>query len=168
MTNRVVSERIELNASIKDLEQKIESRINKMDAIKKDRESLQDYVAQMEGNRNYEASVTEVQELPRGHYVTNCGRCNVTCHDNCAYGDGESKKHCSAMNSDGYCTVCSCHWSHHTSMTYKFVPVQRTKTRIVKELIEKYQAGKDGKDAILIALQNSEKECEKISDEIRN
>merc|ERR1711860_108502 len=101
-------------------------------------------------NKNFQYTVTQdkivKQDLPSGVHVTNCLRCNWTCHYNCAYSDDSDKQHCCAM-SGGNCTVCDnkCHWTQHKNMRYSMVVSQETVTKTSEELRSKYESAKKKK-----------------------
>ena len=77
--------------------------------------------------------------LKPGLYTTTCLLCNRTCYNNCPYADNEKKK-CAAMDSNGYCTVCSkkCPWTLHTNVPYviKYTEIEEEVT--LEELKKKY------------------------------
>lgn len=50
--------------------------------------------------------------------VTKCHNCiNSNCHQDCNYGDNETKKDCSAMDKNGNCTICplKCSYLAHSN-----------------------------------------------------
>ena len=67
-----------------------------------------------------------------GKFVTNCTVCHgiPSCHDDCVYEKDGDKKHCSAMDNNGDCMHCKCHWSKHTNMKYKLGKESHTQTYI--------------------------------------
>ena len=79
----------------------------------------------------------QVVDVEYNGNVTKCLNCAGieakglgNCHIGCAYGDGEDKKSCSSMDSDGYCNKCNCSWndqvnSHHYKET-KDVEIRTT------------------------------------------
>ena len=67
-------------------------------------------------------------EERRKYNVTQCTKCSGVdgiCHKRCAFGSGEDKKHCCAMDDNGYCTNCKCHWSVHVNSDIEYVPATR-------------------------------------------
>ena len=69
-----------------------------------ERQIFEKFKADEVANKDYEADVSVAgseTEYLNGTFVTNCGVCNTTCHDNCAYADDDDKASCSAMEPQG-------------------------------------------------------------------
>ena len=85
--------------------------------------------AEIQANKDFTEWETEqhiVKEtLPSGSYVTNCLKCNCTCHQNCPYPNDENKKRCSVMDRAGYCKVYMCpghcHWTTYDNNSFQYV-----------------------------------------------
>lgn len=67
-----------------------------------------------------EPEIVKKQTDP-GKFVTNCLKCNYTCHYPCCIAPPSDKKGCGAMSGEN-CTVCpsKCHYSDHTNNSFLF------------------------------------------------
>jgi len=43
----------------------------------------------------------ECKKAPLGQNITNCVKCNETCHESCAYSDDNDKQRCCAIGANG-------------------------------------------------------------------
>lgn len=99
--------------------------------LRKELEIVKTHKQDIEYNKDFEYEAEETKQiqilLEPGRHVTNCLRCNLTCHKNCAYADNDDKRLCSAMY-NGYCTVCigKCIWSNHKNSKYYFAYQRKT------------------------------------------
>lgn len=148
LTKKLLKEREHFKTIIFSIHNQIKIGLTKQAQLKKERNTLQDHKSDIAKNKNFEYEVNEMHQtqvdLDPGIHVTNCIKCNVTCHENCAFGNDDDKYKCSAMN-DGNCKVCSknCAWSDHKNaryiIKYRMIKVKKTYT----EMKEKYQKAGD-------------------------
>lgn len=91
--------------------------------------------AAIDANQNVTITVNKQAnyDVRTGPNHTRCNICQQLCHENCAFGDGDDKKNCCMMNSNGHCTKSGCghFWQSHTN--YRFT---ETKTRHWTEQVE--------------------------------
>uniref|UniRef100_A0A0E9XXY7 Uncharacterized protein n=1 Tax=Anguilla anguilla TaxID=7936 RepID=A0A0E9XXY7_ANGAN len=126
LTKEVLSERKQLEATVEGVQPLIQMGLAKLNEIQETREALRQHQSAINAHKNFtyevEISVPKKVTLKTGVHVTNCLKCNYTCHDDCAYANDDDKIRCSAMK-NFYCTVCpgKCIWSVHHNMTYKIV-----------------------------------------------
>lgn len=95
----------------------------------------------LEDNKDFEYETVETKqylvELPRGHYVTNCLKCNMTCHENCTIADDQLPR-CPAM-SNSYCKVCKCLCSNHKNTPYVIKYTTETVKKNLTDMKKKYE-----------------------------
>uniref|UniRef100_A0A0E9XXZ0 Uncharacterized protein n=1 Tax=Anguilla anguilla TaxID=7936 RepID=A0A0E9XXZ0_ANGAN len=118
--------------------------LSKLNEIQETRLALDQHQSAINANKDFtyevEITVSKKVDLPPRVYVTNCHKCNYTCHDKCAIADDNDKINCWAMT-DSYCTVCpgKCIWNVHYNMKYKFVIEMKKETRTYENLKKKYE-----------------------------
>lgn len=104
-------------------------------------------------------------------YVTNCMKCNMTCHAICAYDNNEDKVKCSAMDSEGQCRICTnnCHWSSHHNADHYFEVSWVEEWVIPQELVNEW-GGKNGsvEKAILNSLDSLEEKQRSVNKLLEN
>ncbi|WAR10123.1 TIF1A-like protein [Mya arenaria] len=146
LTSDVLQERNRVEITVKNLQQKLEIGLMKIDELKTEMKIFDENKNSIKDNKNFKYTVTVMQQrkkdLPSGLHVTNCLNCNFTCHNNCRIADDEKKYKCSAMQRDvGTCKYCpeNCHWKYHKNSSYVFdyVPVKEEKT--YAEMQKKYE-----------------------------
>lgn len=81
-------------------------------------------------NKDFEYKVKVIKQkkidLPTGKFVTNCLKCNFTCHYACDIAENNKKFQCAAMDNEGSqnakCKVCpnKCRWNFHINNPYQF------------------------------------------------
>ncbi|KAG7163271.1 uncharacterized protein LOC121872899 isoform X2 [Homarus americanus] len=78
--------------------------------------------------------------------VTNCVKCNMTCHYPCPISDDNDKAKCWAIT-NGYCRICpgNCSWDLHKNMSFRYEHTSVKETRTVQELLDRYQKAKQNK-----------------------
>lgn len=88
----------------------------------------------------------EIEATPLRRYVTNCLKCNFTCHDSrCSCANPSDKQHCCAMDSSGHCTVCPnrCCWSLHQNSRHRYVVKTQRVTKTAAELRAGYRMAQE-------------------------
>ncbi|EDR22376.1 hypothetical protein, conserved [Entamoeba dispar SAW760] len=100
-------------------------------------------------------------ELEVGKQVTNCLRCNRTCHYPC-WIEGDVKDGCACIGDNGYCKVCGCHYTQHANGKYRFDYITETKQQTAQEVLERYNEGKKGMASAENLLNKLEDEYIKI------
>ena len=145
LTREVLYEREQLEILIQDLQKQVRAGMNKMNSLRKEMDILHRHKDAIEANKDFEYTVEEEKmicikmEGENRRYVTNCLKCNYTCHPRCAYANDDDKQYCSAMDrSTGYCRICpdKCHWSSHKNNDFYYEP----KTVLIKKTYSEMQA----------------------------
>ncbi|XP_020891889.1 uncharacterized protein LOC110231237 [Exaiptasia diaphana] len=163
LTKEVLKEREQLECLIQGLQTQIQLGLSKVDQLHQEERIMKLHEKDIETNKDFTYEITETRQrkidLPRGTHTTNCLRCNMTCHDDCAYADDADKKDCCAMNSSGYCKVCpsGCYWNNHKNNPYRFelYEVQVTKTSDeIKKRYKEAESKKTQKEEIMSGLTN--------------
>jgi hypothetical protein len=145
-STEVIEKRRQIEETAGILLSQVEKGLNKMEECRSEIAILEKFKTQMTDNKDFrykrKKHVQNLIPLEKGLHTMNCLRCNVTCHDNCAYANDEDKAHCVAMNSDGYCEVCEdhCYWDKHKSTPFiiKWEEVEEECTN--DEMMKKYKS----------------------------
>ncbi|XP_048013223.1 uncharacterized protein LOC125246312 [Megalobrama amblycephala] len=139
LTREVLKERQQLEVLVEGLQPQINAGLMKLDEIKKTRAALEQHKAEMDANKDfeYEVEVNAPKQIENNtdYYLTNCQKCNFTCHETCKIADDRKRFFCSAM-ADGKCTVCpgKCHWKVHFNQEYRWEYVTEKKKETYQEL----------------------------------
>ena len=125
---------------------------------------MERYINQKDINKDFQTEIevpkiVKQQYTQKGVFVTNCTKCTdaKSCHDDCRIEKDEEKHRCIAMNSDGYCKHCKCHWSDHRNMEIV----------TVEEMLEKYKDADKNEKSEKNVIKNVEHEQQKLSDEFQ-
>ncbi|XP_056311176.1 uncharacterized protein LOC130222672 [Danio aesculapii] len=144
LTREVLKERKQLEVLVEGLQPQINAGLTKLDEIRKTRAALEQNKAKMEANKDfeYELEVTVPKQIENtsNYYLTNCQKCNFTCHDSCIIPNDSDKHGCCAMK-DGNCTVCpgKCVWNVHFNQKYKWDYVTEKRKETYHDLKERYK-----------------------------
>ncbi|CAF3803842.1 unnamed protein product, partial [Adineta steineri] len=174
LTKEVLTERQHLEAFVQGIQPQIKLGLHKLEVLRQETKILQDHVNDIEKNKSFTYTVEVPKQrqvnLPKGQFVTNCLRCNHTCHYPCTITKDTEKYLCAAMNNhtiSATCTVCpdKCPWNSHYNNPYQFELYQEKETRTVEDMKKRYQqAAKDGKtklnifEALKLDFQETQRE----------
>ncbi|KAK3753606.1 hypothetical protein QZH41_004192 [Actinostola sp. cb2023] len=150
LTNEVIKEREQLECLVQGVQVKIQAGLCKVEELDQEKRVLKLHEKDMETNKDFTYEIEKTRQrkvdLDVGEYVTNCLKCNFTCHYPCMIPNDEDKSSCAAMNyrytALANCGVCpmQCHWRQHVNNTYRFefytVKLQKTSD----ELKSRYNA----------------------------
>ena len=140
MTNEVLQERERLETTVKGLKPQIDEGLATMERMRQEKIILETHKSEIAANKNFTRTVQvpkiNKRDVDQGKYVTNCNVCNFTCHSDCIYNDNRDKKHCSAMDTYGNCTVCKgkCNWERHTNNSFYFEATTESKFTTLADL----------------------------------
>lgn len=150
LTKEVLEERKQLEAIMQSLQPQIQAILGKIGTLQQEERIMEQHKADIAANRNFTYTVTEPKiekhdTLP-GQHVTNCLKCNFTCHKDCAFANNDEKRHCSAMSGE-YCEICpkKCHWSCHVNNPFWFDVTEVTVRKTYADLKKRYEAAMTGK-----------------------
>ncbi|XP_042300179.1 uncharacterized protein LOC121918151 [Sceloporus undulatus] len=144
LTKEVLRERKELETALAGLQAQIKIVCVKVEELRKTQEVLDLHKKDVEANKDfeYEIEVTESVKEPTGLYVTNCRKCNFTCHFPCLTPWNLLLRFCSAISFfSGTCNVCPgrCSVSNHFKAQYRLLHQVVKKTKTFEELKKKYE-----------------------------
>lgn len=152
LTKEVLGERTKLQMTVVSLQNMIKIGLGKLSNLQKEKDMLNRIADDMKGSENH----TEVVEVPKiikidlnpKEHVTNCIKCNMTCHYPCYIPDDSNKARCWAMTNN-YCRICvsKCKWDMHKNMKFRFETKYTKENRTVDELMKRYNVAKSGKAA---------------------
>ena len=101
----------------------------------------------------YETTEWVCKEYTVPYNNTQCKDCVKTCHQDCAFGNDDGKRHCCMMSSSsGLCSSCGCHWLKHINSKKVYEVVPRTVTKTNLDLKRKYEVTNSSKTAAEQAL----------------
>ena len=166
LTKEVLNEREHLETVIQGLLPQIKTVMSTMDELQQEEkvlERLQVEASDLE-NQDFKYTVTVVHQqkigLDPGEYVTNCMKCNFTCHYPCALPNNDQKCWCAAMNwpeagENSVCEVCpgKCEWRIHENTQYRIEGYEEEEERTLDELLEKFETVKSDKDAVKVTVE---------------
>ncbi len=170
LTKEVLDERKRLEITIIGLEPRINDGLSKLDELRQTEIIIQQREAEIETNKNFKFTIDvptqKRSKAPNGKYNTTCLQCHITCHHDCAFANDDEKADCVAMNSDGYCNICKCHWSKHSNTDYVFEPTTEKKTKTLKDLQQKYHTAVKGMSKAQSMLSNIKDEFEEVAEDV--
>ena len=144
MTKSVLEMRTKIQLTIQKLQEEITTGLNKLEQLKEEVNIVLMHKSTIEQNKNFQYTVTEDtikhEKISSGTYITNCVKCNTTCHYPCGFPDNQDKIYCAAIT-NGKCTICNlkCLWNHHVNNDFRIITVQVTKVKDSMDLKQKYQ-----------------------------
>ena len=138
LSRDVLKEREHLECIVAGLQQRIKDGVAKIDELNQVKQILKAHEADILKNKNFKYKVTVTRQRKvdisgKGTFVTNCQRCNFTCHKHCGVSD---KRHCAVMISSGYCQVCPgrCFWTMHRNNPFYFETYEVEEERMLDDL----------------------------------
>ena len=122
LSREVLSLRNHLQIRIKSLHDRITEGLNLISNIRQTIDTIKIHAKDVNSSKNFELKVpaTRLKKVDTENNVTTCSNCKYTCHSDCGYSNNADKRHCCAMDSNGYCGVCpdKCWWDCHTNEHY--------------------------------------------------
>ena len=171
-TLSVLQDRECIEVELQGLQENVQRLLVKRENIRRETEIYKQHQANKDANENSEYEVEEHAlkkvQLEPGTYVTNCLKCNFTCHYPCAYANDADKIRCSAMR-NGKCTACpkNCKWDNHVNNQHR---IEFETKKVTKTYTEIYKRFRDfgrmviGMEPILEGLK---REAEEASNQIQ-
>jgi len=148
LTREVLLEIKQLETAIHRFQQQIDTGVSKLEEFQKEEQVLQLQEANIASNKDYTYTVEITKQrkvqLPPDKYVTNCVKCNYTCHKDCTISHNSEMKSCSVMENQGEssakCKVCpnKCAWNCHISQPYYFEIYKETEIKILEHMKGQY------------------------------
>ncbi|XP_028973141.2 uncharacterized protein LOC114830231 [Esox lucius] len=145
MTVDVLTHRIQLEALVNNLQERIKMIEGKQALLKQTRNELKKYKKEMDENKDFEITVTESYKervTIQGQWMKKAVCC-LTCEENCHYPGctiAKSPSWCEVMK-NGFCTSCTgkCPVSNHVRENWRFVQKNKEITRTHNDLKKKYE-----------------------------
>ena len=163
LTREVLKEREHLECIVSGLQQQIKNGMAKIDELNQEKQVLKSHEADILKNKDFTYKVTvckqrKVSICEKDTFVTNCQKCNFTCHKNCHISNNNQKRNCAAMDSLGNCKTCpgKCHWTMHHNNSYYFETYEEEEERTSKKLKANFQSAiirKSGIQEMIIKLE---------------
>ena len=176
LTRAVLKERQSLESIVAGLQKRIKDGIAKIDELNQEEQVLREHEADILKNKDFTYKVKiakhrKVDIAGQGWYVTNCQKCNFTCHSSCIYSNNRDKHMCSAMDGNGTkasCKVCpgKCHWTQHDNTPYYFETYEEEETRTSNDLKQRFQDASTKKTGVQGMISKLEKELEDLYNEV--
>ena len=174
MTRQVLTERQQLEVAVIGFQDQVKIGLSKLKQMQEEERILLKHKADVEANKNFTYTIDEeIAEKIKieNEFVTNCLKCNYTCHYPCGIRHDEQKHGCAAMKGSGesaYCGVCpgGCGWREHYNKNYRIITTMKTVTKTAKDLKIKYNVAEAGKKAVENMVKNIEEALEYVHDEI--
>ena len=182
LSKEVLEKREQLHIRIQDLKQKINLGVINLDQLKTDRKTVEDHKEKIKNNEKFTYQRKSVKRVMvkiegSGRFVTNCTKCNYTCHFPCTR-QSAAKKMCAAMANRGkdnaYCVICPqhCSWKDHVNDGVRLKDEEFTETLTDEYLKTEYYKATSEKNKIETMIKNLEKELDSVSidlmDNIKN
>ncbi|CAF0939829.1 unnamed protein product [Rotaria sordida] len=161
LTKEVLTERQHLEAIVQGIQPQIQFGLNKLEELRQEIQVIKAHGNDILQNKKFQYKIKMTKQrkidLPSNTYVTNCIKCNYTCHYPCGIPNDKEKYNCDAMVNKGLnasCSICpgKCIWNSHFNNTYRFELYQEDETRTSEEMKKRYEkARNDGKTALNLA-----------------
>ncbi|CAD8084318.1 unnamed protein product [Paramecium primaurelia] len=159
LTREVILERKQLQNIIIHLRPDIQNQLNLITEIENQVEIIQKLTTDQFESKNFKFSqkgydIVKVDLKPK-EYVTNCVKCNSTCHYPCAIPESKEKQNC-----------CKC-WEDHQNMSFRFEVKEKFTEVVLEDLKKRHQESsqikltKDYlKDQLSKELQKNKQKCQ--------
>ena len=191
-TKCVLTNRHQIEIIMEELRKKITEKLEKINELNAEKETLETHKSEAEMNKNFEYEVTVSKslrkKLPPGQKALNCNYCRTSCNYPCEL-ENEDVYNCIVMNSHdplvACCTVCpaQCGWEQHMLESSRYENVKLKEIRTMKSLKSRFETAKDNielsgkrindlKDQVLRTQKESlikieqAKECKKRLEEL--
>ena len=155
LTREVLDQREHLEVVIIGLHDQIQAGMLKINNLKREQQILRENEEKIKANENFmyevEEECMEKVKLDLETYVTNCSRCNFTCHHPCSIPNDGNKYLCAAMNipknETTTCSVCPgrCAWQQHNNAEYRLEFKRKKVQKCYENVKKEYFEAKGGK-----------------------
>ena len=174
MTRQVLTERQQLEVAVIGFQEQVNIGLSKLKQMQAEERVLLKHVADIEANKEFEYTIDEDRDerIPiTNEFVTNCLKCNFTCHYPCGIAHDEDKHGCAAMRGSGEsarCGVCpgTCHWRDHYNKNYRIITTKKKVTKTSSDLKSKYNSAIEGKTEVESMVANITEALEYVHDQI--
>nr|XP_055037876.1 uncharacterized protein LOC129425860 [Misgurnus anguillicaudatus] len=168
MTQKVLKERMQLEANISNLQSRVQDMDIKQNELKQTQEALVKHKKDVEENNNfeYEVEVSYKEKVDINPAVAKQAMCCTVCEENCHYPGCWwicDISGCSVMKNN-HCLVCTkkCHYSKHTKEAKIYETKTKTETRTYEALKKDYEDKIGDGESLVKKLQEELQELEKV------
>ena len=142
MASKLLDDKKRLESTVEGLESLINTGLMKMEELR----TVKEKIASRKTDVGFQVQMVVPQklEMPFGHYLTNCTKCNITCHKSC--GSDDVKSDCDVMDrskaiSVRTCRVCpgNCMWNVHANQFFRWEFAQKLETTSLAAIHRKYE-----------------------------
>ena len=150
LTKEVLEEQKQLEVIMQSLPRQIQAIFGKIGTLQQEELIMEQHKVDIAANKHFKYTVKEPRIVKRntvpGQYVTNCTKCNFTCHQNCPYANNDDKRYCCAMSGE-HCKICplKCHWSFHVNNPFWLETQEVIVEKTYDALKDRYEAALSGK-----------------------
>ena len=178
LSKEVLEKREQLQVKIQHLKQKINLGVIKLDQLKTDRVTVEQKKEKIKNNEQFTYQRKSTQRVRinikgTGTFVTNCTKCNYTCHYPCTRQNAD-KQMCAAMENRGtdnaYCVICPkhCSWRDHVNDGIRLVDEEVIETLTDEHLKREYFTATAEKDEIEEMIKSLELELNSVFTDLMN
>uniref|UniRef100_A0A8C4TJF6 AIG1-type G domain-containing protein n=1 Tax=Erpetoichthys calabaricus TaxID=27687 RepID=A0A8C4TJF6_ERPCA len=172
LTKEVLKERRHLETAVEGLQPQIKAGLIKLEEMRQTRDILNKHITDIESNKDFEYEVEEIVTIREsiagtGKFITNCQKCNFTCHYPCSRSDDKDKIGCAVMKG-GVCTVCpgKCVWNIHSNQQHRFKYKTKKVKKTYDELKKKYEKAKGEKMTTEQVFERLQHELDVVQEEV--
>ena len=177
LTKKVLKERKQLEVCIKGLQEDIRVGVSKISCLKQEKKLLREYKKSIHASKNFTYVVAvekqRVVDCEVGQFVTNCIKCNRTCHYPCTINRTDEKHLCAAMKPqndpiNAACTICpgKCSWKMHENTPKRYETYSEKEERTYEDLLARYKIAIDSKDSAEKAIERISAEKHKLQNDV--
>ncbi|KAL2079244.1 hypothetical protein ACEWY4_024988 [Coilia grayii] len=175
LTTDVLKERVQLQACVNNLIERIEFIELKQKELKQTQEAIQDNKEKIKTCEKftYEVDVPykekcNIKNSIKGKilkYFTGKAVCCTDCEETCHYPGcwmASNPKHCEVMQAN-HCTVCTkkCHYSKHVKENWRYINMTRKETRTDEDLKRRFEEQTDKSKSYEEMMRKAEEDLEK-------
>ena len=174
LTRQVLTEHQQLEVAVVGFQEQVNIGLSKLKQMQEEERILLKHMADIEANKEFNYAIEEehADKIPiTNEFVTNCLKCNFTCHYPCGIAHDEDKHGCAAMRGTGKnarCGVCpgSCSWTDHYNKNYRLITVKKKVTKTASDLKNKHNSAIEGKTEVESMVSNITEVLEYVHDQI--
>eukprot|EP00438_Fugacium_kawagutii_P018306 Skav212455 [mRNA] locus=scaffold385:113825:115393:+ [translate_table: standard] len=149
LSKQVMDEREQLEVSLDNLAPQVKLTLGYASSFQEQADQFALFDDTLEGAKDFtlKVQVPKFRKIPTTNNTTTCIECDRTCHHQCCLSNDAQKKHCLAMDKNGFCTQCpkKCHWSKHQNLPYILEWYMEVQEKTLDDLKAKYDEANKGK-----------------------
>ncbi|KAL0152236.1 hypothetical protein M9458_051959 [Cirrhinus mrigala] len=173
LTSDVLMERIRFEASICNLQLRIQEKESKKSEKKQIQEAMRQNKEKIDRHTNFSIRVKKTVKMKvpieskswKHRRATTCTVCEENCHEfDCWWASGPSK--CEVMK-NGYCTVCTrmCHHSKHVKENKKYIISTSSMMMEFDDFKKKYEKAQEETKRFSVIMDHLDKDLQELEDQ---